>query len=59
MGWRKSSHSGAGDENGGSNCLEFTDSLPDIVRVRDSKDTHGPVLSLPAPAWAAFTATLR
>ncbi|MEU3353280.1 DUF397 domain-containing protein [Streptomyces sp. NPDC037389] len=57
--WRKSSYSGAGDENGGSNCLEVADSHPGIAHVRDSKDPHGPILSLPVPAWAAFIATLK
>ncbi|MFF4156364.1 DUF397 domain-containing protein [Streptomyces sp. NPDC001678] len=59
LAWRKSSYSGAGDEHGGDNCLEFDDSRNDSVHVRDSKDPYGPVLSLPAAAWAAFTATLR
>ena len=43
--WRKSSRSG---DNGGA-CVEVARNLPRIVAVRDSKDLHGPVLTV-APA---------
>ncbi|MBW4715550.1 DUF397 domain-containing protein [Saccharothrix obliqua] len=50
-GWFKSSRS-----SGGSNgCVElrFTD---DVVRVRDSKNPHGPTFDFRPDAWAAFLA---
>ena len=46
--WRKSSSSHA---NG--NCVEVT--MGDGVRVRDSKNPGGPVLSFSRAEWAAFT----
>ncbi|MEU1308904.1 DUF397 domain-containing protein [Streptomyces cinnamoneus] len=57
--WRKSSHSGAGDESGQNSCLEVADHIPGLVPVRDSKNPQGPALVFPAPAWAAFIAVLR
>jgi hypothetical protein len=47
--WRKSSYSG----NNGGNCLE-AGSVPGTVLVRDTKDRHGPVLSLSEDTWRAF-----
>ncbi|MEE1818175.1 DUF397 domain-containing protein [Streptomyces sp. SP18ES09] len=48
--WRKSSYS-----NGeGGECVEITHDFVGIVPVRDSKVTDGPVLVVPAAAWAAF-----
>jgi hypothetical protein len=47
--WRKSSYSG----NNGGDCVE-AGSVPDAVLVRDTKDRHGPVLSLSASTWRAF-----
>ncbi|MFJ8404308.1 DUF397 domain-containing protein, partial [Streptomyces microflavus] len=50
--WVKSSYSG----NGGS-CVEWaphTATTTGIVPVRDSKNTTGPVLSIPAAAFSAF-----
>ncbi|MFH8471411.1 DUF397 domain-containing protein [Streptomyces sp. NPDC018000] len=53
--WRKSSHS-----NGtGGDCVEVADGLAGIVPVRDSKLTHGPVLTVTAPAWTSFVASLK
>ncbi|MGK5531521.1 DUF397 domain-containing protein [Streptomyces sp. URMC 129] len=52
--WRKSTHSG----NGGQ-CVEVADGVPGVVPVRDSKAPAGPALVVPAPAWAAFVASLR
>ncbi|MFB6629222.1 DUF397 domain-containing protein [Streptomyces sp. NPDC056362] len=48
--WRKSSYSN-GD---GGNCVEVTYDVTGIVPVRDSKVADGPVLVVPAAAWAAF-----
>lgn len=48
--WRKSSHS----NGSGGLCLEVADGLPGVVPVRDSKFADGPVLVVPATAWARF-----
>jgi hypothetical protein len=53
--WRKSSYSG---ENNG-NCLEVRDGIPAVVPVRDSKNPHGPALSIPPAAWQAFVRHVR
>lgn len=52
MRWRKSSFSG-GTGGGNDSCVEvtITDSM---TAVRDSKNAAGPVLVLPAVAWAAL-----
>ncbi|MFJ7056978.1 DUF397 domain-containing protein [Streptomyces griseobrunneus] len=55
--WVKSSYS----DNGGT-CVEWaphTASTTGIVPVRDSKNTTGPVLSIPAAAFSAFVAGVR
>jgi hypothetical protein len=52
VGWRTSSHSA-----GEGGCVEVA-RTPATVRVRDSKDRTGPVLSFPATAWRAFLATV-
>jgi hypothetical protein len=57
--WRKSSYSGS---NGGS-CVEVADGR-EAVLVRDTTDRSGAAtgtstLSIPATAWAKFTASLR
>ncbi|MGW5122835.1 DUF397 domain-containing protein [Streptomyces sp. NPDC004069] len=53
--WRKSSYSN-GD---GGNCVEVVDGLTGIVPVRDSKLSHGPILTVTAPAWTSFVTALR
>jgi hypothetical protein len=52
VGWRTSSHS----TNNGA-CVQVAPA-PDRVLVRDSKDPHGPALTVPTPAWRAFLSTL-
>ncbi|MFJ4706095.1 DUF397 domain-containing protein [Streptomyces anulatus] len=55
--WFKSSYS----SNGG-NCIEVAPNLAasrGIVPVRDSKVVDGPVVAVPAPAFAAFVAGVR
>jgi len=47
--WRKSSYS----DSEGANCVEVADTTS-IVHIRDSKDTCGPVLTVPRTGWAAF-----
>ncbi|MFB7632898.1 DUF397 domain-containing protein [Streptomyces sp. NPDC056149] len=53
--WRKSSYSN-GD---GANCIEVSDSLPNLVPVRDSKAPHKPALVFPAADWSAFVAAVK
>ncbi|MFH8609555.1 DUF397 domain-containing protein [Streptomyces sp. NPDC018029] len=48
--WRKSPYS----NGSGGDCVEVVDGLPGVVPVRDSKVTDGPVLVVPAAAWAPF-----
>jgi len=55
--WFKSSYS----ENGGQ-CIEVAANLVasrGVVPVRDSKDPHGPALSVPATAFASFVAGVK
>ena len=54
MDWRKSSYSNA---QGGS-CVE-TAAGDGVILVRDTTDRDGGTLSVPAGAWARFTASLR
>ncbi|WJK38747.1 DUF397 domain-containing protein [Solwaraspora sp. WMMA2056] len=51
--WRKSSRSG----NVG-NCVEVATNLSNLVAVRDSKDTTGPVLTFAPAHWTTFTTAL-
>jgi len=48
--WLKSSYSG----NGGANCVEVARDLPRTVAVRDSKDPHGPLLTIEPAGWRDF-----
>ena len=52
-GWRKSSYSGAQ-----GSCVE-TASDSGAIMIRDTANQAGFTLSVPAPAWTAFRATLR
>ncbi|WP_274912616.1 DUF397 domain-containing protein [Streptomyces sp. WZ-12] len=47
--WFKSSYS----DNGGD-CIEVAANVPGIVPVRDSKDPHGPQLTLTREAFAGL-----
>jgi hypothetical protein len=53
--WRKASYSGT---NGGD-CVEVTRYLPRTVAVRDSKDPHGPVLTIESAVWRDFIADVK
>ncbi|MER5280648.1 DUF397 domain-containing protein [Streptomyces sp. NPDC002809] len=50
--WVKSSYS---DSSNGSECVEVA-TAPRTVRVRDSKNAHGPRLAFGPRAWADFAA---
>lgn len=54
VGWQKSSFS-----TDASNCVEVAFAEPRRVGVRDSKNTGGPVLAVPAETWRAFAGLLR
>lgn len=47
--WRKSSYSGAQDQN----CVEVAHATRSVA-VRDSKDPDGPVLTFDLPTFGAF-----
>lgn len=47
--WRRSSYS-----TGMNNCVETAPLGPDLLAVRDSKRTVGPVLSFSPTAWSSF-----
>lgn len=51
--WRKSSHSGSGDQ-----CVEVAALSGGRRAVRDSKDPGGPALLLTSAEWRAFTEAL-
>ena len=53
--WRKSSYSG----NGGGNCVEVARNIPHVVAIRDSKDPHGPVLTVTSGMWRDFIAGVK
>jgi len=51
--WFKSSYSGGG----GGECVEVA-VQPNVVHIRDSKDTGTGQLAIPHAAWADFVAQL-
>jgi hypothetical protein len=53
--WCKASKSSS---NGGA-CVEVARNLPGIVAVRDSKNPHGPVLTISRDDWASFITRLQ
>jgi hypothetical protein len=40
-------------------CVEVARNLPSIVAVRDSKNPHGPVLTLRSAGWREFIADVK
>ncbi|MGX2995756.1 DUF397 domain-containing protein [Streptomyces sp. JNUCC 64] len=57
--WIKSSYSGI---KAGDNCIEWSPahaSVTGTVPVRDSKNPSGPVLHLPAHAFASFVGGVK
>jgi Domain of unknown function (DUF397) len=53
--WRKASRS---NSNGGA-CVEVARNLPGVVAVRDSKDPHGPVLTVALARWRDLIADVK
>ena len=53
--WRKASRSSS---NGGA-CVEVARNLSGVVAVRDSKNPHGPVLTVSRDDWADFISRLQ
>lgn len=70
--WRKSSYSGGGSgscvevawrkssySNGGSgDCVEVAHAA-EVVAVRDSKNSRGPMITVSPSAWARFISATR
>jgi hypothetical protein len=52
--WRKSSYS-----LGNGECIEIASVGADIVMIRDSKDTAGPVLRCGTDEWRSFVSAVR
>lgn len=52
--WRKSSHSGSGDQ-----CVEVAPLSSDLRAVRDSKDPAGPALVLTPSAWQDLVTAIK
>ncbi|QNP73143.1 DUF397 domain-containing protein [Streptomyces roseirectus] len=53
--WRRSSYS---NTNGGD-CVEIAEDFTGVVPIRDSKNPHGPVLTVPTSAWDTFISSLK
>jgi hypothetical protein len=55
--WFRSSYS----NDSGGNCVEIANLIPThtLVAVRDSKLLHGPALTVPPEAFAAFVGHVR
>jgi hypothetical protein len=53
--WVKSTYSGGS----GDNCVEVATLPEGGFGVRDSKDTHGPVLSFTADEWRTFVCGVK
>jgi hypothetical protein len=55
LAWRKATRSSS---NGGD-CVEVARNLPGFVAVRDSKNPHGPVLTVEPAGWRGFIADVK
>jgi hypothetical protein len=51
--WRTSSYSGSQ-----ANCVEVGNASG-LVKIRDTKDSHGPTLTVNASAWRQFTTAIQ
>ena len=52
--WRKSSHSAVDNDD----CVDVAVG-DDVVAIRDSKDSVGPILMFPSATWSTFVAALK
>lgn len=52
--WRKSSHSGSGDQ-----CVEVASLPSGPCAIRDSKDAGGPVLLFTPTEWRDFVVAIK
>ena len=57
LAWRKSSFSG-GDGGGNDNCVEVA-LVGSAAALRDSKNSDGPALVVPAAGWRALLTTTK
>jgi Domain of unknown function (DUF397) len=57
--WRKSTHSGQDDGNGGGNCVEVAELGGGLVGVRDSKHPETGQLTFSGTQFARWLAALR
>ncbi|MEI5034889.1 DUF397 domain-containing protein [Streptomyces sp. S1A(2023)] len=53
--WRKSSYS----NSDGGQCVEVSDSYPDVVPVRDSKCLSGEIITFAAVGWTSFVSAVK
>ena len=51
--WRKSTYSGSE-----ANCVEVSNATG-LVKVRDTKDRLGPVITVSADTWRRFTTKIK
>jgi Domain of unknown function (DUF397) len=51
--WRKPSYSGSQ-----ANCVQVGNT-PGLIKIRDTKDSHGPTLTVNADAWRQFTTAIQ
>jgi hypothetical protein len=56
--WSCGIHAAAWSPRSGS-CVEVARNLPRTVAVRDSKDPHGPVLTIEPANWRNFIADVK
>jgi hypothetical protein len=52
--WRKSSHSAVDNDD----CVDVA-VVDDVVAVRDSKDSVGPILIFSSATWSTFVSALK
>ncbi|MEV1009172.1 DUF397 domain-containing protein [Streptomyces sp. NPDC049881] len=57
LAWVRSSYS----TSSGGQCVEYSPSVihHGLIPVRDSKNLHGPTLTVPTGAWHSFLAAVR